>query len=383
MIRRLQPRLNQVAGIQAYLQPLQDLTVENRTARTQYQYSIEDANADELVHYSNVILQKFKTLPALADVATDQTTEGLQANLIIDRDTASRLGITPQNIDDTLYDAFGQRQVSTMFTQQNQYHVVLEVAPRFQRNPTALDNIYVKSSNGTQVPLSTFTRFEKTSTTLAISHQGQFPSVNLSFNLAPGYSIGDAVSQVRKAEKELDLPLSVNANFQGTAASFEASLSNEPLLILAALITVYIVLGVLYESYIHPITILSTLPSAGVGAILALQLTGTNLSVIALIGIILLIGIVKKNAIMMIDFALEAEREQGKTPEESIYQACLLRFPPHHDDHHGGAAGRCSARARHRHWVRTAPPARHHHCRRPDRIADPYPVHHAGRLPLL
>ncbi len=328
VIRRLQPRLNQVEGIQAYLQPLQDLTVENRTARTQYQYSVEDASTTELIQWSDILLKKFRTLPPLADVATDQTTDGLQASLVIDRNTASRLGITPQNIDDTLYDAFGQRQVSTMFTQQNQYHVILEVSPRFQRNPSALDNIYVKSSNGTQVPLSTFTHFEQKPTTLAISHQGQFPSVNLSFNLAPGYSIGDAVSSVRAAEKELNLPLSVNAQFEGTAASFEASLNNQAILILAALITVYIVLGVLYESYIHPITILSTLPSAGVGAILALMLTGSNLSVIALIGIILLIGIVKKNAIMMIDFALEAEREQGKSPEESIYQACLLRFRP-------------------------------------------------------
>ncbi len=328
VIRRLQPKLNQVEGIQAYLQPLQDLTVENRTARTQYQFSVEDASTDELIQYSDVLLRKFRTLPALSDVATDQTTDGLQASLAIDRNTASRLGITPQNIDDTLYDAFGQRQVSTMFTQQNQYHVILEVAPKFQRNPTALDNIYVKSSNGTQVPLSTFTHFEQKPTTLAISHQGQFPSVNLSFNLAPGYSIGDAVKQVNAAVKQLSLPLSVNAQFEGTAASFEASLDNQAILILAALITVYIVLGVLYESYIHPITILSTLPSAGVGAILALMITGTNLSVIALIGIILLIGIVKKNAIMMIDFALEAEREQGKSPEESIYQACLLRFRP-------------------------------------------------------
>ncbi len=328
VIRRLQPKLSQITGIDAYLQPLQDLTVENRTARTQYQYSVEDANPDELVDWSGRIQRKFKTLPALVDVATDQTVDGLEASLVIDRNTASRLGITPQNIDDTLYDAFGQRQVSTMFTQQNQYHVILEVSPKFQRNPSALDAIYVKSSNGMQVPLSTFTHFEQKAATLAIEHQGQFPSVNLSFNLAPGYAIGDAVKQVRAAEKELNIPLSVNADFQGTAASFEASLSNEPLLILAALITVYIVLGVLYESYIHPITILSTLPSAGVGAILALQLTGTDLSVIALIGIILLIGIVKKNAIMMIDFALEAEREGGKSPEEAIYQACLLRFRP-------------------------------------------------------
>ncbi len=328
IIRRLQPKLAQVEGIQAYMQPLQDLTVENRTARTQYQYSVEDANSAELVEWSDRILQKFRSLPQIVDVATDQTTEGLEAALIIDRDTASRLGITPQNIDDTLDDAFAQRQVSTMFTQQNQYHVILEVAPKYQRDPSQLNNIYVKSATGTQVPISAFTHFEQRPATLAISHEGQFPSVNLSFNLAPGYSIGDAVSAVRKAEKELNIPLSVNANFQGTAASFEASLSNEPLLILAALVTVYIVLGVLYESYIHPITILSTLPSAGVGAILALFVTGTNLSVIALIGIILLIGIVKKNAIMMIDFALEAEREHGKTPEESIYQACLLRFRP-------------------------------------------------------
>ncbi len=328
IIRRLSTRLARVEGIQAYMQPLQDLTVENRTARTQYQYSVEDASSTELVEWSDRILTKFRSLPALADVATDQTTQGLEAALVIDRDTASRLGITPQNIDDTLDDAFAQRQVSTMFTQQNQYHVILEVSPKFQRDPSQLGNIYVKSANGTQVPLSTFTHYEQKPATLAISHQGQFPAVNLSFNLAPGYSIGDAVSEVRKAEKELNMPLSVNANFQGTAASFEASLSNEPLLILAALVTVYIVLGVLYESYIHPITILSTLPSAGVGAILALFVTGTNLSVIALIGIILLIGIVKKNAIMMIDFALEAEREHGKTPEESIYQACLLRFRP-------------------------------------------------------
>ena len=328
IIRNLQPRLDKIEGIRAYMQPLQDLTVENKTARTQYQYSVEDANSDELVEWSNKILEKFRSLPQLADVATDVTTDGLEAALIIDRDTASRLGITPQNIDDTLDDAFAQRQVSTMFTQQNQYHVILEVAPKYQKTPTSLNDIYVKSATGTQVPLSAFTHLEMKKATLAISHEGQFPAVNLSFNLAPGYSIGDAVDAVRKAEKELNMPLSVNANFQGTAASFEASLSNEPILILAALITVYIVLGVLYESYIHPITILSTLPSAGVGAILALFITKTNLSVIALIGIILLIGIVKKNAIMMIDFALEAEREQGMVPEEAIYQACLLRFRP-------------------------------------------------------
>ena len=328
VIRRLGPKLKQVEGIQCFLQPLQDLTVEDRVSRTQYQYSIEDANPDELAAATNRIVEKFSLLPEIADVASDQQLEGLEAHLVIDRDTASRLGITPQNIDDTLDDAFGQRQVSTIFTQLNQYHVVLEVAPHFQLNPNALNNIYVKSSNGTQVPLSTFTHFEERRATLAINHQGQFPAATISFNLAPGKSIGDAVQAINKAQQELNLPPSVNAEFQGTARAFEASLDNEPLLILAALIVVYIVLGVLYESYIHPITILSTLPSAGVGAILALLLFHVNLSVIALIGIILLIGIVKKNAIMMIDFALEAEREHGMEPEEAIYQACLLRFRP-------------------------------------------------------
>jgi multidrug efflux pump len=328
VIDRLARKLKQVDGIQCYLQPLQDLTVEDRVSRTQYQYSVEDANADELAQVTNQLVEKFSKLPELSDVASDQQLDGLELHLVIDRDTASRLGITPQNIDDTLDDAFGQRQVSTMFTQLNQYHVVLEVAPRFQLNPSALNNIYVKSSNGTQVPLSTFTSVEQRRATLAINHQGQFPNVTISFNLAPGKSIGDAVEAINKAKDELNLPPSVNAEFQGTARAFVASLSNEPILILAALIVVYIVLGVLYESYIHPITILSTLPSAGVGAILALLIFHVNLSVIALIGIILLIGIVKKNAIMMIDFALEAEREQGMAPEEAIYQACLLRFRP-------------------------------------------------------
>jgi multidrug efflux pump len=328
IIRRLQGKVNEVHGILTYLQPSQDLTVEDRVSRTQYQFSVEDASATELADATNELVAKFKTLPSLTDVASDQQINGLGATLVIDRDTASRLGITPQNIDDTLDDAFGQRQVSTIFTQLNQYHVVMEVAPNFQRTTSALNNLYVKSSNGTQVPLSTFTHMVTHPATLSIGHQGQFPSTTISFNLAPGKSIGDAVAEVDKAVKELNLPISVNTAFQGTAAAFEASLTNEPLLILAALIVVYIVLGVLYESYIHPVTILSTLPSAGVGAILALLLTGESLSVIALIGIILLIGIVKKNAIMMIDFALEAEREQGMEPEEAIYQACLLRFRP-------------------------------------------------------
>ena len=328
VIRRLQPEVNKVDGIQTYLQPLQDLTVEDRVSRTQYQYSVEDASAGELAIATDKMVAAFKKLPAITDVASDQQLDGLQAELVINRDNASRLGITPQNIDDTLNDAFGQRQVSTIFTQLNQYHVVMEVAPAFQRNLSSLDHIYVKSSNGMQVPLSTFTTLVPKRTALVINHQGQFPATTISFNLVPGKSIGDAVTAINKAVKDLDLPVSVNGSFQGSAAAFEASLTNEPLLILAALITVYIVLGVLYESYIHPVTILSTLPSAGVGAILALMIFGIDLSVIALIGIILLIGIVKKNAIMMIDFALEAEREQGMPPEEAIYQACLLRFRP-------------------------------------------------------
>jgi multidrug efflux pump len=273
-------------------------------------------------------MAKLQGLPELRDVASDQLTAGLKADLVIDRDTASRLGILPQAIDDTLYDAFGQRQVSTIFTQLNQYHVVLEADPSFQQSPDSLRNIYVHSSTGAQVPLSAFTHFQQDSALLAINHQGQFPVVTLSFNLAPGRSLGEATKAIEQAEREINLPASIHTSFQGTAAAFRNSLSSEPYLILAALVTVYIVLGVLYESYIHPITILSTLPSAGVGAILALILTRNDFNVIALIGIILLIGIVKKNAIMMIDFALEAEREEGKPPEQAIYQACLLRFRP-------------------------------------------------------
>ncbi len=328
IIRDLQPELAKIEGITLYMQPVQDLTVESRISRTQYQYSMEDADAQELGVWAQRLQQKLQASPKLVDVASDMAMNSLEANLVIDRDTASRLGILPQAIDDTLYDAFGQRQVSTIFTQLNQYHVVLEVDPHFQTNPDMLKNIYVKASNGTQVPLASFAHFEQTNTALAINHLGQFPVVTLSFNLAPGVSLGEATDAIDKAEREIGLPPSINTNFQGTAAAFHNSLSSEPWLILAAIITVYIVLGVLYESYIHPITILSTLPSAGVGAILALMLTGNDLGVVALIGIILLIGIVKKNAIMMIDFALEAEREGGKRPEEAIYEASLLRFRP-------------------------------------------------------
>jgi multidrug efflux pump len=328
VIRRLQPKLGRVEGITLYMQPVQDLTVEDRVSRTQYQYSLEDADAAELDVWASRLLGKLQSAPQLRDVASDRQAGGLKATLVIDRDTASRLGITPQMIDDTLYDAFGQRQVSTIFTQLNQYRVVLEAAQNFQKDPTALKNIYIHSANNTQVPLSAFSHFETSRAPLAINHQGQFPVVTLSFNLAPGASLGEAVQVIQDAEREINFPASIRASFQGSAQAFQNSLKNEPLLILAALVTVYIVLGVLYESYIHPVTILSTLPSAGVGAILALLLTGNDLNVIALIGIILLIGIVKKNAIMMIDFALDAERSGGKTPEESIYQACLLRFRP-------------------------------------------------------
>src|SRR3954469_25524113 len=328
IIRRLQPEVAKVEGITLYMQPVQDLTVEDRVSRTQFQYSLEDADANELNDWSNRILAKLRTLPELRDVASDQQNGGLKADLVIDRDTAARFGILPQNIDDTLYDAFGQRQVSTIFTQLNQYHVVLEVGPQFQNDPSDLSSIYVKSSTGQQVPLSTFSLFVTSPTPLAINHQGQFPVVTISFNLAPGESLGKATKAIAQAEQEMGMPVSIHPSFQGTAAAFQNSLASEPWLILAALITVYIVLGVLYESYIHPVTILSTLPSAGVGAILAMILTRNDLTVVALIGIILLIGIVKKNAIMMIDFALDAERNQGKPPEEAIYQASLLRFRP-------------------------------------------------------
>ncbi len=328
IIRRLQLQLARVEGITLYMQPVQDLTVEDRVSRTQFQYSLEDADAAELNDWSARIVSKLQTLPQLRDVASDQQNQGLKADLVIDRDTAARFGILPQAIDDTLYDAFGQRQVSTIFTQLNQYHVVLEVGPQFQDDPADLSHIYVKSLSGTQVPLAAFSHFETSKTPLAINHQGQFPVVTISFNLAPGESLGNATKAIARAEQEIGMPASIHPSFQGTAAAFQNSLATEPWLILAALVTVYIVLGVLYESYVHPVTILSTLPSAGVGAILALILTRNDLTVVALIGVILLIGIVKKNAIMMIDFALEAERKDKKPPEEAIYQASLLRFRP-------------------------------------------------------
>jgi multidrug efflux pump len=390
VIRRLQPDLAAVPGITLFMQPVQDISVEDRVSRTQFQYTLEDANADELNRLAPEMIEKLKHLPELRDVASDQQVGGLRARLVYDRETAYRLGITPSEIDQTLYDAYGQRQVSTMYTQLNQYHVVLEVMPGYEKTPLNLRDLYIRTGMGTgssspgqvsggsaatqtygpqagassslasaassatafssaiasagvfgvqpqssttfansgQVPLSAFTHMEMTSAPITVNHQGQFPVVTLSFNLAPDGSLGEAVEAVNRVKDEMKMPPSVQAEFQGTAAAFLASLANEPILILAALITVYIVLGVLYESYIHPITILSTLPSAGVGALLSLSLFRQDFSVISLIGIILLIGIVKKNGIMMIDFALEAERKEGLPSEEAIYQACLLRFRP-------------------------------------------------------
>jgi multidrug efflux pump len=367
VMRRLQPKLAKVDGITLYMQPVQDLTVEDRVSRTQYQYTLEGPDANELNTWATRLIERLKELPQLRDVATDQQIGGLQTMLVIDRVTASRLGITPQMIVDTLYDAFGQRQVSTLFTQLNQYRVILEAKPEFQKSPRKLHDIYLRSAvtgstavtttgtnaaiaanttaapgaiattpslvpgsapNGGPVPLSAFAYFEAGTAPLSVNHQGQFPVVTISFNLAPGVALSDATAAIERVQSDFAMPVSIQAAFQGTAAAFRASLRNEPLLILAALVTVYIVLGVLYESYIHPITILSTLPSAGVGAILALLISRSELDVVAIIGIILLIGIVKKNAIMMIDFALEAERKDGKSPGDAIYQACLLRFRP-------------------------------------------------------
>ncbi len=328
VIRRLQQRLTSVEGISLFMQPVQDLTVESRVSRTQYQYSLEHPDSGELSVWAPRFVSALQALPQLRDVASDQQNSGLQTRVVIDRDAASRLGITPLMIDDTLYDAFGQRQISILFTQLNQYRVVLEVKPEHRNQPDDLQDVYIQTATRGKVPLSAIAHTEQTTTPLSINHQGQFPVVTVSFNLAPGVSLGEAVEAIHRAKDELAMPAGIQAGFQGTAQAFQASLANEPLLILAALVTVYIVLGVLYESYIHPLTILSTLPSAGVGALLALFLTRDDLSVIALIGIILLIGIVKKNAIMMIDFALEAERNENKSPAEAIYEASLLRFRP-------------------------------------------------------
>ncbi len=328
VMQRLQPRIAQVQGISLYMQPVQDLTIEDRVSRTQYQLTVEDANPEELGVSVHRLIDRLRQLPQLADVASDLQDQGLQAFVSIDRDTSGRLGVTPAAIDIALYNAFGQRLISTIFTQSNQYRVVLEVKPEFRRGPDALKDIYAASSSGAQVPLSAVTRVTEKPALLAVNHLGQFPAATISFNLAPGASLGAAVSAIEAEARALELPLSLRTSFQGAALAFRASLANELLLILAAVVTMYIVLGVLYESYIHPLTILSTLPSAGVGALLALMLTKSDLGIIAVIGIILLIGIVKKNAIMMIDFALDAERKDGMSPREAIYHACLLRFRP-------------------------------------------------------
>jgi multidrug efflux pump len=374
LIQRLQSEIAGISGITLYMQPVQDLTVDDRVSRTQYQYTLEDPSQDELNTWVPQLVNKLKTLPQLRDVASDQQNSGLSATLTLDRDTASRLGLTTATIDNTLYDAFGQRQVATIFTQVNQYHVILEVSPELQQNPGDLNHIFITPSSGgitgssstagsvsvstsstggtttvstnvnalstvpatavtgssslTSAPLSAFTHWQTQAGALTINHQGQFPVVTISFNLAPGAALSDAVTAINQAKLDLNMPPSIQAAFQGETQAFQASLTSEPLLLLAATVTVYIILGVLYESYIHPITILSTLPSAGLGALLALMLFHNDLNVIALIGIVLLIGIVQKNAIMMVDFALEAERDEGKTAFEAIYAACLLRFRP-------------------------------------------------------
>jgi multidrug efflux pump len=328
VIGRLRGKLAHVPGATLFLQSAQDLQIGGRLGNAQYQYTLQSESLDDLNTWAPKMLAQLRKIPQLKDVNTDQQNRGLEAQLVIDRDTAARLGIQPAAIDAALYQAFGQAQVSTIYEQLNQYHVVMEVDPKYQQSPDALQSVYVPSKSGTMVPLAAFTHYQPSNTPLAVNHQGQFPSVTLSFNLAPGVSLGEATELIARTSRELNLPTSVHASFQGTAAAFQDSLSSEPVLILAALAAVYIVLGMLYESYIHPITILSTIPSAGVGAILGLLLTRNELNVIAMIGILLLIGIVKKNAIMMIDFALDAERTNNLSSEEAIYQACIKRFRP-------------------------------------------------------
>ena len=329
IVRRITKATESVEGISLYLQPVQDLTIDDAVSRTQYQFSMEDANPDELAVWAPRLVDKLNSMPQFSQVSSDIAAYGLTAYVDIDRDTAGRFGITPATIDNALYDSFGQRIVSTIFTNSNQYRVILETDPKLQASLNSFDAIYVPTSTGTgQVPLSVVAKVREAVSPLRIDHLGQFPSTSISFNLAPGASLGEAVDGIRQARQEISLPVSANIRLQGAALAFQKSLSNELLLILAAIVTVYIVLGVLYESFVHPVTILSTLPSAGIGALLALMLAGDDLTIIAIIGIILLIGIVKKNAIMMIDFALDAQRNEGKSPREAIYQACLLRFRP-------------------------------------------------------
>jgi multidrug efflux pump len=327
VIARLRPKLSHVPGANLYFQAVQDLQIGGRMSNAQYQYTLSGDDLNQLYEWAPKLLARLRKIPQLKDVNSDQQVSGLEANVVIDRPTAARLGITPRQIDAVLYDAFGQEMISTIYQTMNQYHVVMEVDPKYQLTPDALESVYVITSSGAQVPLSTFAHFAPANTSLSVNHQGQFPSVTISFNLAPGGDLGSATREISNAELQMRLPASIHGSFQGTAAAFQSSLSSEPILILAALVAVYIVLGMLYESYIHPITILSTLPSAGTGAILALMLFHMQLDVIGLIGIILLIGIVKKNAIIMIDFALDVERA-GKSAEESIYEAAQVRFRP-------------------------------------------------------
>jgi len=328
VIARLRPKLARIPGATLVLQSVQDLRIGGRGGAAQYQYTLQSDNVEDLNRWAPLVLSKLRSMPQLADVDSDQQDRGLEASLDIDRATASRLGISPEVIDNTLYDAFGQREVSVMYTQMNQYFVVMEVEPRFWMNPDGLRYLYVPGNNDAQAPLSAFTRYVPDNTRLSVNHQGQFPSVTFSFNLPVGVSLSQAVPLILEAERSISLPSNITSSFQGAEQAYQDSLANEPILILAALISVYIVLGVLYENLIHPVTILSTLPSAGVGALLALMATHNELNVISLIGIILLIGIVKKNAIMMIDFAIEAERRDALSPEAAIFRACLLRFRP-------------------------------------------------------
>jgi multidrug efflux pump len=329
VINRLKESTASLAGITLYMQPVQDLSIDGTVSRTQYQFVLQDANADELAEWTPKLIDKLKSLPELADVASDLSQSGLAVFVDIDRDQAARFGVTPATVDNALYDAFGQRIVSTIFSTSNQYRVILEADPSLQQSLSSLSSIYLPTATGgAPIQLSVVAKTHVQTAPLQITHMGQFPATTVSFNLAPGVSLGEAVAAINRAQADIDMPLSMITTFQGAARAFQASLSNQLFLVLAAIVTVYIVLGVLYESFIHPITILSTLPSAGIGALLALMIAGEDLTIISIIGIILLIGIVKKNAIMMIDFALDAQRNEGKSPREAIYQACLLRFRP-------------------------------------------------------
>jgi multidrug efflux pump len=328
ILNTLRPKLGSITNASVFLQAGQDIRIGGRMSSAQYQYTLQSEDLQDLMKWGPILLKEMRKLKGFTDVNSDQQNDGLQASLVYDRPTAARLGISPEDINNTLYDAFGQRQVSTMFTPLNQYHVVMEVEPKYLQSPKGLDYIYLRSTNGGQVPLSAIAHFDSRTAPITVSHQGQFPAVTVSFNLAPGMALSDAVRMIQELQQSLGMPATIHGSFSGTLQAFQDSLANELVLVITALLAVYIVLGILYESLIHPITILSTLPSAGVGAVLALMVFRTDLSVIAVIGMILLIGIVKKNAILMIDFAIAAEREQGIRPREAIYQACLLRFRP-------------------------------------------------------